>query len=76
MAVIIWADTCAATAHSEQGFHAQEAEAKRQLKAAVQAQHASSTDAEKFTAAIASAAIELGLKSSSSQAGFMLIPVV
>ncbi|DBA79023.1 TPA: PFAM ATPase associated with various cellular activities (AAA) [Trebouxia sp. C0004] len=54
-----------------------EAEAKRQLKAAVQAQHASSTDAAKFTAAIASAAIELGLKSSSSsQAGFVLTCVV
>lgn len=57
-------------------FHTQEVEAKRQLKAAVQAQHASSTDAARFTAAIASAAIELGIKSSSSQTGFMLIPVV
>ncbi len=57
-------------------FHAQEVEAKRQLKAAVRTQHGSSTDAARFTAAIASAAIELGLKSSSSQTGFVLIPVV
>ncbi len=57
-------------------LHAQEAEAKRQLKAAVQAQHAGSTNTARFTAAIASAAIELGLKSSSSQAGFVLTRVV
>lgn len=77
MAVIISGQKCELLPPAvSETFHAQEVEAQRQLKAAVQAQHASSTDTARFTAAIASAAIELGLKSSSSQTGFVLIPVV